>query len=100
MKNIETPLKLPSIGFKELRENADAIIAQVEQGQSFVVKRHSKPLFRIVPLDEEVWNTVIDFGEIDPHGVSIDDVLAAMEELKREQPEKYGRQNKKVSRAA
>lgn len=98
MKKIESKKKLESIGFRELRENSDTVIDRVTKGQSFVVKRKSKALFRIVPLEEEVWDTVIDFTEVDQKGVAVDEVLRVMDELRIEQPEKYGRQSKKVSR--
>jgi len=97
MKNIESDPKVQSIGFRELREKSNDIIKRVSKGQSFVVKRRSKALFRIVPLEEEVWNTVVDFSEINPDGAPLDDVLQAIDDLKREDPEKYGRQDKKVS---
>jgi antitoxin (DNA-binding transcriptional repressor) of toxin-antitoxin stability system len=98
MKTIDSNKDVTTIGFRELREKSDKIIADVEAGKSFLVKRKSKALFRIVPVEEEVWNTVIDFTEIDPEGVPIGEVISAIEELKREQPEKYGRQNKKIPR--
>lgn len=99
MKIIESnPKKMREIGFRELRLKADDVVKAVRAGDSFVVKRNSEPLFRIMPLEEEVWQTVIDFTEIDTQGVVIDDVLSAMEELKQEQPARYGRPGKKVSR--
>lgn len=86
------------IGFRELRLKADDVIEAVQSGESFVVKRNSEPLFRIMPLEEEVWNTVIDFTEIDKNGVGVDEVLSAIEELKQDYPTRYGRPSKKVSR--
>ncbi len=99
MKIIESnPKKLREIGFRELRLKADDVVKAVRAGDSFVVKRNSQPLFRIMPLEEEVWNTVIDFTEIDKNGVSVDEVLSAIEELKQDYPTRYGRPGKKVSR--
>jgi antitoxin (DNA-binding transcriptional repressor) of toxin-antitoxin stability system len=101
MKVIESNLKkVREIGFRELRLDADSVILGVKNGESYIVKRNSRPLFRIVPLEEEVWETVIDFTEVAPEGVEIDTVLSAMDELKQENPRRYGRQSKKVSVAA
>ena len=95
---IEANSNPKTIGFRELRENSDAIIEAVANGDSFVVKRKSKAVFKLVPIEEEVWNTLIDFTEIDPDGVPAQDVLEAIERLQKKNPEKYGRQNRKVSR--
>ena len=66
------------IGLKELRENINTYISQVEKGQSFVVVRKSKPVFRLSPLQDESgqWENVIDFTKIKKGGVSIDDILS------------------------
>jgi antitoxin (DNA-binding transcriptional repressor) of toxin-antitoxin stability system len=82
MKVIETSTKIERIGFKQLRDDSDAIIAAVQKGQSFVVGRHSKDLFRIVPMQEEVWETIVDFTEIQPNGIPAEDVLSALNKLK------------------
>ncbi|MDZ7785893.1 MAG: type II toxin-antitoxin system prevent-host-death family antitoxin [Candidatus Saccharibacteria bacterium] len=96
-KYIETNKNTEEIGFRELRNNADSVIRNVGKGKSYVVKRHSKPLFRIVPMDEPVWNTVVDFTELSPEGVGIEEVLESIDQLKAEKPKKYGGQNKKIS---
>ena len=50
------------VGLKELRENINHYISQVEKGKSFVVVRKSKPVFRISQAEEEDnWETVVDF---------------------------------------
>ena len=66
------------IGLKELRENINTYISQVEKGKSFVVVKKSKPVFRLSPLDkeEEMWENVIDFTKIKKGGVSITDILS------------------------
>jgi antitoxin (DNA-binding transcriptional repressor) of toxin-antitoxin stability system len=99
MKIIESnPKKMREIGFRELRLKADDVVQAVRDGESFIVKRNSQSLFRIVPLEEEVWETAIDFTQIDKQGVGLDEVLSAIEELKQEHPKRYGRSGKKVSR--
>lgn len=40
------------IGLKELRQNMPFFAQKVQKGQSFIVVKQSKPLFKITPLDE------------------------------------------------
>ena len=51
------------IGLRDLRENMDKYVAQINKGRSFTVVRRSRPVFKIVPPSEdtEKWETVIDF---------------------------------------
>lgn len=73
------------IGLKELRENMGAYIKHAEAGKSFTVVRRSRPIFRLVPVDEwgddGTWDTVLDFRKICPGGVPIDEVIASLERL-------------------
>ena len=78
--------KVPRIiGLKDLRENMSAYIKHAEAGKSFTVVRRSRPIFRLVPIDEwgeeGAWETVVDFRKINPRGVPIDDVIASLERL-------------------
>jgi len=67
------------VGLKELRENVGLYANRVKSGDSFIVVKRSKPLFKISPVDEEdQWETIIDFTEINKDGVSIKDVLARL----------------------
>ena len=74
------------IGLKELRENTETYISEVEKGKSFVVMRKSKPVFTISPVDEwgddGRWETVIDFNEIKKGGVDARLVLESLRRLK------------------
>jgi len=74
------------IGLKELRENTEEFIAQVKKGQSFVVVRKSKPVFKLSPVDEwgdeGIWEQIIDFREINPKGIPVKDVLASLKRLR------------------
>ncbi|MEK7645187.1 MAG: type II toxin-antitoxin system prevent-host-death family antitoxin [Patescibacteria group bacterium] len=78
-------MKTNIIGLKELRENMEKYISEVEKGRSFVVVKKSKPAFKMVPVDEwgdeGVWKTLVDFTQIDPKGVHIDEVLASLKRL-------------------
>ena len=70
MKNI--------IGLKELRKNVSSYVARVEKGDSFIVVKRSKPIFKISPPDEEGggdWETVVDFTELSKDGIPAKDLL-------------------------
>lgn len=73
-------MKNAIIGLRELRENADTYIAEVEKGRSFVVVRKSKPVFKISSPDEdsELWERVIDFTKIKKGGISLENLLARL----------------------
>ena len=72
------------VGLKELRENMEVYISKVRKGDSFIVIRKSKPVFRISPPDEdaeEFWETIIDFTKIRKGGVPAEDILARLRRL-------------------
>lgn len=68
------------IGLKTLRENVEKYASAVRRGESFTVVRKAKPLFRIVPPDEdqELWETVVDFTKIKKGGVPIRGILSRL----------------------
>lgn len=67
------------IGLKELRENTETYISAVNKGQSFVVIRRAKPVFKLSPVkEEENWETMADFTKIKKGGVDIDDILTRL----------------------
>ena len=86
-----TKIKDQIIGLKELRNNTDNYIAQVEKGKSFIVMRKSKPVFMLSPVDkwgdEGIWETVIDFSEIKKGGVDARLVLASLKRLREQSDE-------------
>lgn len=63
------------IGVKELRENLEVYEKQVKQGRSFIVMKRSKPIFKIAPVIDEEWETVIDFTQFRKQGISVDELL-------------------------
>lgn len=67
------------INLKEFREHVSKYEARVQKGDSFVVMRRSKPLFRISPVEEEGWETVIDFTKFRKGGMPVDVVIKALE---------------------
>ena len=66
------------ISLKSLRENMQTYAQKVQQGQSFIVLKRSKPLFRILPVEDSAWEEVIDFTQIKKGGVDIKDLLARL----------------------
>ena len=80
---MSTKAKKTTVGLKELRENMETYIKRVSEGESITVFRRSTPLFKLSPPneEEEVWETVIDFTEINPNGVSAKDVLKSLRSL-------------------
>ena len=77
---LEEMKKKTIVGLKELRENIEAYISRVEKGDSFVVVRKSKPVFKISPLDDDadLWEPVVDFTKIKKGGVAIRDLLSRL----------------------
>jgi prevent-host-death family protein len=71
-------MKNTIVGLKELRENIEKYISQVEKGGSFTVVRKSKPVFKISPLgdDDDAWESIVDFTKIKKGGMPIADLLS------------------------
>lgn len=64
------------ISLKELRENLPKYEARIAKGDSFIVFKRSKPIFRIAPVDdEEGWETIIDFRTVRKGGVPAKELL-------------------------
>ena len=68
------------IGLKDLRENVNKYVEQINQGKSFMVLKRSKPIFKICPINEtdSKWEEVVDFTKIKKGGVDIDEVLSRL----------------------
>jgi len=64
------------IGLKSLRDKMSHYAKKVKMGQSFIIVKRSKPLFKIIPIaEDEQWQSVVDFTTIKKGGVNIDDIL-------------------------
>jgi len=71
------------VSLKELREQFPKYIDAIGKGRSFMVVKRSKPIFKIMPIEEEEsWETVVDFTRLRKGGVNISDVLARIGALK------------------
>ncbi len=71
------------MGLKELRENMQKYISRIEKGESFIVVKKSKPLFKISSVDEEegFWETVVDFTKLNKKGVDAKKILRELHKL-------------------
>ena len=67
------------VGLKEFRENVESYTKKVNSGQSFIILRKNKPVFKISPVDEDgQWEEVIDFTQIKKGGVKIEELIARL----------------------
>ncbi len=70
------------IGLKELRENIGTYITEVGKGKSFTIVRKSKPVFKMMPVDEwgdeGIWETIGDFSKDPRGGIPADEMLYAL----------------------
>jgi prevent-host-death family protein len=67
------------VGVKELRQNLQKYISRVGRGESFIVVKRSRPVFKMTPTEEEgLWEPVIDFTKIKKGGISIKELLSRL----------------------
>ena len=66
------------VGLKNLRENMVDYINRIAKGESFIVFKQTKPLFKISPIQDEEWEEVIDFTKIKKGGVNIKEILSRL----------------------
>jgi len=73
-------MKTHILGLKELRENMQKYASLVERGESFIIVKKSKPLFKISSIDEDdgLWETVIDFTKYRKGGILAEELLAKL----------------------
>lgn len=80
---MSTKIKKTTVGLKELRENMEAYITRVSQGESITVFRRSTPLFKLTPVDadEAGWETIVDFTKETGQGIPVEQLLASMKKM-------------------
>jgi prevent-host-death family protein len=75
MKNNKSAI----VGLRQLRENTNELLKEIEKGETLTVFRRSEPLFKITPLDnDEQWEELVDFTKVKKGGVDIDDILSRL----------------------
>lgn len=86
------------INFKELRENAEVYIREVQKGKSFLVMRRSTPIFIMSPVDVELdvgkGKKVVDFTPIKKRGVPIEEIFEMLREMDGPKPKKFKKDRK------
>jgi antitoxin (DNA-binding transcriptional repressor) of toxin-antitoxin stability system len=79
-----TKSKNKIIGLKDLRLNTERYINRLGRGETFTVVRRSRPVFNMIPFDEDndsLWETVVDFTKINKKGVSASEVFKSLKRL-------------------
>lgn len=79
-----TKVKNKIIGLKDLRLNTSKYINRLDRGETFTVVRRSRPIFNMIPYDEDndnLWETVVDFTKINRKGVRAELVLKSLKKL-------------------
>ncbi len=75
------------IGFKDFRVNSKKYLDKIKKGESFLVMQRSKPVFKMVPVDEwgdeGVWKTMIDFTKTHKGGIPADELIKRFEEFEK-----------------
>jgi prevent-host-death family protein len=70
------------IGVKELREHLEKYEKRVKRGQSFIVMKRSRPVFKISPVEnDEGWETVIDFTKFRKQGIPINELIKRLKKI-------------------
>ena len=83
------------IGLKELRENTGHYIAATQRGHSFTVVRRSRPIFKMIPVDEwgdeGHWETVLDLTKGKDKNITAGQLLAYMRAFDAKQSRKVSK---------
>lgn len=54
------------IGVRELRQNASRYLERVQRGETLEVTDRGRPVARLVPIDIDPWQSLIDSGRLLP----------------------------------
>ncbi len=70
--------QLNIVGLRELRENMDIYVDRIGKGESFLVLRKSKPVFKIEPIDK--WGDAgnwddVDLRDIEEKGIKLKEFI-------------------------
>lgn len=69
------------IPLKEFRTDVAKFAERAKKGDSFIITKRSRPLFRVGPVDESGWETVIDFTKFRKNGISAGELLKILESM-------------------
>lgn len=77
------------IGLKDLRLNTSRYINCLGRGETFTVVRRSRPVFNMIPFDDDndnLWETVVDFSKINKSGVSAEKAYKMIKKFNEQNP--------------
>jgi len=57
---------MTTVGIRELKQNASAVMAQVKAGEVVIVTERGKPVGKISPIRQSRWEEMIESGELIP----------------------------------
>ncbi|MDP4000094.1 MAG: type II toxin-antitoxin system prevent-host-death family antitoxin [bacterium] len=72
---------MTTIGIKEFQQHASRYSKEVQQGKSFIVYSRSKPVMKLVPVDEGDWETLIDFTKFRKGGIPLSELEQKLKAL-------------------
>ena len=70
-----------TVSLKEFRQDVAKYAKRVDRGEELIVTKRSKPLFRLSPVDDAGWETVIDFTKFRKDGIEDKDLLRILRSL-------------------
>lgn len=72
---------MTTVGIKEFQQHASRYSKEVQRGKSFVVYSRSKPVMKVVPVDEGDWEPLIDFTEFRKDGIALSELKRKLKKL-------------------
>jgi prevent-host-death family protein len=63
---MSNPKSLPSVGVRELRQDASAILRRVKAGEVIEITEHGNPVAQLTPVPESIYESWIASKEITP----------------------------------
>ena len=64
-----------TVGIRELKQNASAVVARVKEGASLVVTDRGVPVARLVPIGDLTLDDLVATGQATAPSVSLDVIL-------------------------
>ncbi|MFZ2682284.1 MAG: type II toxin-antitoxin system prevent-host-death family antitoxin [Patescibacteria group bacterium] len=69
------------ITLKEFRQDVAKYAERVAKGESLIITKRSRPLFRVGPVEEEGWETLIDFTKFRKGGIPASEILKILKSV-------------------
>ena len=57
---------MDTVGVRELRQNASALLKRVQEGESFQITDHGRPIAQLVPNPDGEWDSLVASGWLTP----------------------------------